>query len=155
MIMGGSFMSTGDEASVFARFHFRPHFHQVARREPAPRRGPAGAMMLIGVELMLVGIELMLMLISIGIELMLMLIGIELMLMLISIELMLMLIGIEPSQENQGPRQQHSTKNHGPLQRNLWPRKSWPTCTGCPTIAPHHCRAARAGRTRASARCPP
>jgi len=28
MIMGGSFMSTGDEASVFARFHFRPHFLQ-------------------------------------------------------------------------------------------------------------------------------
>jgi 5-histidylcysteine sulfoxide synthase/putative 4-mercaptohistidine N1-methyltranferase len=28
MIVGGSFMSTGDEASVFARFHFRPHFLQ-------------------------------------------------------------------------------------------------------------------------------
>lgn len=27
-IVGGSFMSTGDEASVFARFHFRPHFLQ-------------------------------------------------------------------------------------------------------------------------------
>jgi len=26
MIMGGSFVSTGDEASKFARFHFRPHF---------------------------------------------------------------------------------------------------------------------------------
>ena len=30
LIMGGSFMSTGDEASVFARFHFRPHFFQHA-----------------------------------------------------------------------------------------------------------------------------
>jgi len=30
IIMGGSFMSTGDEASVFARFHFRPHFFQHA-----------------------------------------------------------------------------------------------------------------------------
>lgn len=28
MIAGGSFVSTGDEASVFARFHFRPHFLQ-------------------------------------------------------------------------------------------------------------------------------
>jgi formylglycine-generating enzyme required for sulfatase activity len=28
MIAGGSFISTGDEASVFARFHFRPHFLQ-------------------------------------------------------------------------------------------------------------------------------
>ena len=28
MIVGGSFISTGDEASVFARFHFRPHFQQ-------------------------------------------------------------------------------------------------------------------------------
>ena len=26
MIVGGSFVSTGDEGSVFARFHFRPHF---------------------------------------------------------------------------------------------------------------------------------
>lgn len=30
MIMGGSFISTGDEASCFARFHFRPHFFQHA-----------------------------------------------------------------------------------------------------------------------------
>lgn len=30
MIMGGSFISTGDEASQFARFHFRPHFFQHA-----------------------------------------------------------------------------------------------------------------------------
>lgn len=28
MISGGSFASIGDEASVFARFHFRPHFFQ-------------------------------------------------------------------------------------------------------------------------------
>jgi len=30
IIMGGSFASTGDEASRWARFHFRPHFHQHA-----------------------------------------------------------------------------------------------------------------------------
>lgn len=30
MILGGSFISTGDEASRFARFHFRPHFFQHA-----------------------------------------------------------------------------------------------------------------------------
>lgn len=30
MIFGGSFVSTGDEASVWARFHFRPHFFQHA-----------------------------------------------------------------------------------------------------------------------------
>ena len=30
MILGGSFISTGDEASAFARFHFRPHFFQHA-----------------------------------------------------------------------------------------------------------------------------
>lgn len=28
IIQGGSFLSTGDEASIFSRFHFRPHFHQ-------------------------------------------------------------------------------------------------------------------------------
>ncbi len=28
MILGGSWVSTGDEASVWARFHFRPHFFQ-------------------------------------------------------------------------------------------------------------------------------
>jgi 5-histidylcysteine sulfoxide synthase/putative 4-mercaptohistidine N1-methyltranferase len=28
MIVGGSFVSSGDEASSFARFHFRPHFFQ-------------------------------------------------------------------------------------------------------------------------------
>lgn len=30
MIMGGSFISTGDEASPWARYHFRPHFFQHA-----------------------------------------------------------------------------------------------------------------------------
>lgn len=30
MILGGSFMSTGDEASSWARYHFRPHFFQHA-----------------------------------------------------------------------------------------------------------------------------
>ncbi len=30
MILGGSFASTGEEASVWARYHFRPHFHQFA-----------------------------------------------------------------------------------------------------------------------------
>ena len=30
IILGGSFISTGDEASVWARFHFRPHFFQHA-----------------------------------------------------------------------------------------------------------------------------
>jgi putative 4-mercaptohistidine N1-methyltranferase len=30
VILGGSFVSTGSEASVFARFHFRPHFFQHA-----------------------------------------------------------------------------------------------------------------------------
>ncbi|MEM9456284.1 MAG: 5-histidylcysteine sulfoxide synthase [Myxococcota bacterium] len=30
MIMGGSFISTGDEATRWARFHFRPHFFQHA-----------------------------------------------------------------------------------------------------------------------------
>lgn len=30
MILGGSFISTGEEASRFARFHFRPHFFQHA-----------------------------------------------------------------------------------------------------------------------------
>lgn len=30
MIMGGSFISTGDEADIYARFHFRPHFFQHA-----------------------------------------------------------------------------------------------------------------------------
>ena len=42
MIVGGSFISTGDEASVFARFHFRPHvlqhsgFRLVSSKHEAP-----------------------------------------------------------------------------------------------------------------------
>ncbi len=43
LILGGSFASAGDEASVFARFHFRRHFHQHAgfrlvRPDPAEDR---------------------------------------------------------------------------------------------------------------------
>ncbi|CAN0505985.1 unnamed protein product, partial [Ectocarpus sp. 8 AP-2014] len=39
IIAGGSFASTGNEASVFARYHFRPHFHQHAGfRLVAPER---------------------------------------------------------------------------------------------------------------------
>ena len=30
MILGGSYVSTGDEASIWSRFHFRPHFFQHA-----------------------------------------------------------------------------------------------------------------------------
>ena len=30
IILGGSFISCGNEASVFARYHFRPHFYQHA-----------------------------------------------------------------------------------------------------------------------------
>jgi 5-histidylcysteine sulfoxide synthase/putative 4-mercaptohistidine N1-methyltranferase len=30
MMLGGSWISTGDEASIWARFHFRPHFYQHA-----------------------------------------------------------------------------------------------------------------------------
>ncbi|MBB5871739.1 5-histidylcysteine sulfoxide synthase [Allocatelliglobosispora scoriae] len=43
MILGGSFASTGDEASIWARFHFRPHFLQqsgirvVSTAAPEPR----------------------------------------------------------------------------------------------------------------------
>ncbi|EOD26123.1 hypothetical protein EMIHUDRAFT_73662, partial [Emiliania huxleyi CCMP1516] len=29
LIVGGSFAATGNEASVFSRFHFRPHFHNL------------------------------------------------------------------------------------------------------------------------------
>ena len=53
MIMGGSFISTGDEASIFSRFHFRPHFHQHAgfrivsapscRATVLPKKGTNGA----------------------------------------------------------------------------------------------------------------
>jgi putative 4-mercaptohistidine N1-methyltranferase len=31
MILGGSWVSTGDEASLWARFHFRPHFFDLSR----------------------------------------------------------------------------------------------------------------------------
>ena len=45
MVFGGSFMSTGDQASIWARFHFRPHFFQhagfrVARSMPSTRQPP-------------------------------------------------------------------------------------------------------------------
>ncbi len=45
MILGGSFISTGDEASQFARFHFRPHFFQhagfrIARSENGKSKFP-------------------------------------------------------------------------------------------------------------------
>lgn len=51
MLLGGSFASTGDEASPFARFHFRPHFHQHAgfrlvvggHDDADPADGPGGA----------------------------------------------------------------------------------------------------------------
>lgn len=40
IIKGGSFISTGDEASVFARFHFRPHFFQHAGFRVVKGNGP-------------------------------------------------------------------------------------------------------------------
>ncbi|KAK9808976.1 hypothetical protein WJX72_007328 [[Myrmecia] bisecta] len=40
MIMGGAFVSTGDEASVFARFAFRPHFFQHAGFRIVSGTGP-------------------------------------------------------------------------------------------------------------------
>jgi len=40
IIMGGSFISTGDEASVFARYHFRPHFFQHAGFRIVSSEGP-------------------------------------------------------------------------------------------------------------------
>lgn len=43
MIMGGSFVSTGDEASVWARFHFRPHFYQHAGFRLVSGEGNGGA----------------------------------------------------------------------------------------------------------------
>lgn len=43
MIMGGSFMSTGDEASPWARFHFRPHFFQHAGFRLVASTGDGGA----------------------------------------------------------------------------------------------------------------
>lgn len=38
--MGGSFISTGNEASVHSRFHFRPHFHQHATFRLVEQLGP-------------------------------------------------------------------------------------------------------------------
>jgi len=43
IIMGGSFMSTGDEASAFARFHFRSHFLQHSGFRLVASDGPAPA----------------------------------------------------------------------------------------------------------------
>ena len=46
VIVGGSFASTGNEASVFARYHFRPHFHQHAGfRLVASDKGDAQALL--------------------------------------------------------------------------------------------------------------
>jgi 5-histidylcysteine sulfoxide synthase/putative 4-mercaptohistidine N1-methyltranferase len=46
MIFGGSFISTGDQASIWARFHFRPHFFQHAgfrvARSTEPSRSSSG-----------------------------------------------------------------------------------------------------------------
>jgi 5-histidylcysteine sulfoxide synthase/putative 4-mercaptohistidine N1-methyltranferase len=43
MIMGGSFISTGDESSQSARFHFRPHFFQHAGFRMVASTGDGGA----------------------------------------------------------------------------------------------------------------
>ncbi len=43
MIMGGSFISTGAEASPWARFHFRPHFFQHAGFRLVSSTGDGGA----------------------------------------------------------------------------------------------------------------
>lgn len=40
VIMGGSFISTGNEASVHSRFHFRPHFYQHASFRLVEQLGP-------------------------------------------------------------------------------------------------------------------
>ncbi|MGE0708222.1 MAG: 5-histidylcysteine sulfoxide synthase [Planctomycetota bacterium] len=47
MILGGSFASTGDEASAWARFHFRPHFFQHAGFQLVRDDGP-GAVVRLG-----------------------------------------------------------------------------------------------------------
>lgn len=44
MIFGGSFVSTGDEASIWARFHFRPHFFQHAGFRLARSQDALGSM---------------------------------------------------------------------------------------------------------------
>ena len=46
MILGGSWASTGDEASIWARFHFRPHFFQHAGFRLVRGDGDGGAVRL-------------------------------------------------------------------------------------------------------------
>ena len=46
MIRGGSWASTGDEASIWARFHFRPHFFQHAGFRWGQSAGDGGAVRL-------------------------------------------------------------------------------------------------------------
>ncbi len=48
MILGGSWVSTGAEASIWARFHFRPHFFQHAGFRLARGDGDGGAVRLDG-----------------------------------------------------------------------------------------------------------
>ena len=46
MILGGSWVSTGDEASLWSRFHFRPHFFQHAGFRLVRGEGDGGAVRL-------------------------------------------------------------------------------------------------------------
>jgi len=46
MILGGSWVSTGDEASIWSRFHFRPHFFQHAGFRLVRSDGDGGAVRL-------------------------------------------------------------------------------------------------------------
>ena len=46
MILGGSFISCGDLASIWARYHFRPHFHQHAGFRLARSEGDSDAVVL-------------------------------------------------------------------------------------------------------------
>lgn len=46
MILGGSFISTGDEATTWARFHFRPHFFQHAGFRVVSSTGDGGVVKL-------------------------------------------------------------------------------------------------------------
>lgn len=46
MMLGGSWVSTGDEASLWARFHFRPHFFQHAGFRLVRSAGDGGAVRL-------------------------------------------------------------------------------------------------------------
>ncbi|MBI2567769.1 MAG: 5-histidylcysteine sulfoxide synthase [Candidatus Schekmanbacteria bacterium] len=48
MILGGSWVSTGDEASIWARFHFRPHFFQHAGLRLVQSTGDGAAIRLQG-----------------------------------------------------------------------------------------------------------